>query len=43
MQVYAVNHVMGSLLIYLAVLLSSPLLFAMSILGATIGTQRILL
>jgi hypothetical protein len=30
---------MGSLLIYLAVLLSSPLLFAMSILGATIGKR----
>jgi len=37
-QVYAINHVVGSSLINLAVLLSSPLLFLMSTVGAIVGT-----
>jgi len=37
-QVYAVNHVAASLVVHLAVLLSSPLLFLLSNLGAVLGT-----
>lgn len=37
-QVYALNHVEASILMNLAVLLASPLLFFMSSLGAVIGS-----
>jgi urea transporter len=37
-QVYAINHVPASLLINLAVLLSSPLLFLLSSVGAALGS-----
>ena len=37
-QVYAINHIPASILMNIAVLFSSPLLFTMSLVGATLGS-----
>ena len=37
-QVYAINDIPASILMYVGVLFSSPLLFLMSVVGATLGS-----
>ena len=37
-QVYAINDIPASILMYIGVLFSSPLLFLMSVVGATLGS-----
>ena len=37
-QVYAINHIPASILMNIGVLISSPLLFTMSLIGATLGS-----